>query len=112
MEIHIITFSNITALLVIIIYGDLTRRLPNAFASYWIQDCGVAAENILLRVTDLRLGAVWCGLHPQKVTEDKVRNILKINEDEVPLCLLWIGYPDEEIISRDQYEEDRIVYSE
>lgn len=25
----------------------------------WIQDCSAATENILLRVTDLGLGAVW-----------------------------------------------------
>ena len=29
------------------------------FANYWIQDCSAATENILLRVTDLGLGAVW-----------------------------------------------------
>ena len=29
-------------------------------------DFYAVTENILLRVTDLGLGAVWCGIHPQK----------------------------------------------
>ena len=103
-------FSKISANLAIVVCGDLTRRLPKAFASYWIQDCSAATENILLRVTDLGLGAVWCGLHPQKVAEAKVSEILNLTENEIPLSLIWIGYPDEEVEARDQYEEDRVYY--
>lgn len=103
-------FSKIKAPLAIIVCGDLKRRLPMAFSTYWIQDCSAATENILLRVTDLGLGAVWCGLHPQKKAEENVRKILNVNEKEVPMSLIWIGYPDEEQAARDQYEEDRIIY--
>ena len=103
-------FSKITAPLAIIVCGDLSRRLPKAFASYWIQDCSAATENILLRVTDLGLGAVWCGLHPQKQAEEKVSELLELNEELIPLSLIWIGHPDEEQEARDQYEEDRVCY--
>lgn len=103
-------FSKMVAPLAIVVCGDLSRRLPKALASYWIQDCSAATENILLRVTDLGLGAVWCGLHPQTTAEEKVREILGMNEDLVPLALLWIGHPDEEQLARDQYEEDRVCY--
>ena len=103
-------FSKIDAPLAIVVCGDLSRRLPKAFASYWIQDCSAATENILLRATDLGLGAVWCGLHPQKSAEDKVKELLKLNDELVPLSLIWIGHPNEEVEARDQYEEECIVY--
>lgn len=103
-------FSKMEAPLAIVVCGDLSRRLPKAFETYWIQDCSAASENILLRVTDLGLGAVWCGLHPQKSAEEKVREILQLNEELVPLSLLWIGYPAEEPEARDQYEEECVIY--
>ena len=103
-------FSKISAPLAIVVCGDLSRRLPRAFETYWIQDCSAATENILLRVTDLGLGAVWCGLHPQKQAEEKVSEILELSEELIPLSLIWIGHPDEQQPARDQYEEDRVCY--
>ena len=96
--------------LAIIVCGNLSRALPMHFANYWIQDCSSATENILLRVTDLGLGAVWCGIHPQKQAEKKVRQILDIPQSQVPLNIIHIGHPAEEPEARDQYEEKRIHY--
>ena len=105
-------FSKINAPLAIVVCGDLTRRLPRAFSSYWIQDCSSASENILLRATDLGLGTCWCGVHPQKMAEEKVSEILNLNENQIPLNIIWIGYPDEEAEARDQYEEEQVIYIE
>lgn len=66
-------FSGISAPLAIVVCGNLGRALPMQLADYWIQDCSAATENILLRATDLGLGTVWCGMHPQKRPEEKVR---------------------------------------
>ena len=79
-------------------------------ADYWIQDCSAATENILLRATDLDLGAVWCGIHPQKRAEEKVRKALGISEKQIPLNIIYIGHPAEEPEARDQYEEKRVHY--
>ena len=79
-------------------------------ASYWIQDCSAATENILLRVTDLGLGAVWCGIHPQKQAEKKVTGILGLNAAQIPLNIIFIGHPAEEPEARDQYEEKCVYY--
>lgn len=84
--------------------------LPMQMADYWIQDCSAATENILLRVTDLGLGAVWCGIHPQKRAEERVRKILEISDKQIPLNIIFIGYPAEESEARDQYEENRVHY--
>ncbi len=96
--------------LAIIVCGNLKRSLPAKFSTYWIQDCSAAIENILLRVTDLGLGAVWCGLHPQKSSEEKVRKMLGIPEKQIPLGLIFIGHPDEAPAPRTQLDMDKVHY--
>ena len=103
-------FTKFNSKLAIIVCGNLSRALPLHMANYWIQDCSAAAENILLRVTDLGLGAVWCGIHPQKNAEERVRKMLDIPKSQVPLNVIFIGHPAEEPESRDQYEEVRVHY--
>ena len=103
-------FTKINSNLAIVVCGDLSRALPLAMASYWIQDCSAATQNILLRATDLGLGAVWCGIHPQKRAEEKVRRCLDLTEKEVPLNIIYIGHPMEELEARDQYEAECIHY--
>ena len=103
-------FSKFSAPLAIVVCGNLSRALPMQLASYWIQDCSAATENILLRAVDLGLGAVWCGMHPQKRPEEKVRGILGIDEKQIPLNIIYIGHPAEEPEARDQYEEKRVHF--
>lgn len=103
-------FTKMTAPLAVIVCGNLSRALPLGMAEYWIQDCSAATENILLRVTDLGLGAVWCGIHPQKRAVHKVREILGMNDKMVPLNIILIGHPAEEPEARDQYDENRVHY--
>ena len=103
-------FTNFKAKLVIVVCGNLSRALPLQLASYWIQDCSAATENILLRATDLGLGAVWCGIHPQKRAEKKVAEILGLSDKQIPLNLIFIGHPAEEPEARDQYEEKCVHY--
>lgn len=89
---------------------SVRKFTEEAVSEEMIQDCSAATENILLRVTDLGLGAVWCGIHPQKQAEKKVRQILDIPQSQVPLNIIHIGHPAEEPEARDQYEEKRIHY--
>ena len=103
-------FSRFSAKLAIVVCGNLSRALPMHLADYWIQDCSAATENILLRATDVDLGAVWCGIHPQKRAEEKVRKALGISEKQIPLNIIYIGHPAEEPEARDQYEEKRVHY--
>ena len=105
-------FTKMTAPLAIIVCGNLSKALPMQFSEYWIQDCSAAIENILLGVTSLGLGAVWCGLHPQKNPVKKVREILNLDEKIVPLGLIHIGYPDCDITPRDQYNEKYVHFIE
>jgi nitroreductase len=101
-------FAKYNAPLAIIVCGNTSRALPLHLSQYWIQDCSAAIENILLRATDLGLGAVWCGIHPQKKTEKKIKEILKCGYNEIPLDLVLLGYPEEEPEARDQYNPKRV----
>lgn len=103
-------FTKIKAPLAIVVCGNLKKALPLKMAEYWIQDCSAATENILLRVTDLGLGAVWCGIHPQEKAVKKVSDLLNLSNKEIPLGLIWIGHPAEEPEARDQYDEKKIHY--
>ena len=103
-------FTKMSSPLAVVVCGDLSRALPLKMAEYWIQDCSAATENILLRATDLGLGAVWCGIYPQKKAIEKVQKILEIPKTQIPLNLIFIGHPAEEPEARDQYEEKRVHY--
>ena len=102
--------SNIKAKLAIIVCGNLSRALPQQLADFWIQDCSAATENILLRATDLGLGALWCGIHPQKRAVSKLAKLLELGPKLIPMNIIYIGHSDEEQEARDQYEEKRIHY--
>lgn len=101
-------FTKITAPLAIIVCGDLKHALPFQMADYWVQDCSAATQCILLRATDLGLGAVWCGIYPQKQPQERVRLLLGLDDKQIPLNIIFIGHPDEEHRPRDQYDADRV----
>lgn len=103
-------FTKITAPLAIIVCGNLAKALPLQLAPFWIQDCSAATENILLRAVDLGLGAVWCGIHPQKGPEKKVAEILSLPDKHVPLNVIFIGHPAESPEPRDQYSEKDVFF--
>ncbi|MDY5727179.1 MAG: nitroreductase family protein [Erysipelotrichaceae bacterium] len=97
-------FSNINAPLAIVVCGNMSKALPFQMKEFWIQDCSAATENILLAATDMGLGSVWCGIHPQKRAEKKVSDILGLSEKQIPLNIIYIGHPDEEQSPRDQWD--------
>jgi len=76
--------------------------------SYWVQDCAAATENILIEVAMLDLGAVWCGIHPRKLREEGMRDLLGIPKDVTPFSLVVIGHPDEHKGPADRYDPARV----
>lgn len=101
-------FTNYTATLAIIVAGNLSRALPLRLADYWVQDCSAATENILLQATELGLGAVWCGIYPQKRAEERVRELLGMTEKQIPLNVIFLGFPAEAPEARDQFRESNV----
>ena len=98
-------FTNYEAKLAIVVAGNLSRALPMGLGEYWVQDCSAATENILLQATDLGLGAVWCGIYPQKRAQQRVSALLGLTEKQIPLNVIFLGFPAEAPEARDQYRE-------
>jgi len=84
------------------IYGDRGRDL------YCIQDAACAAQNMLLKIHDLGLGACWNGAFD----EDSVSDLLKIPEGIRPVAIITVGYPDEEPVPPERMEIEEFVHHE
>jgi len=76
----------------------------------WVQDLSAAIENILLTVTDLGLGACWCGVYPREVRMNRTIETLNLPKTIIPMGIVCIGYPDEEKEERTQYDKNKIHY--
>jgi len=79
---------------------------------YFPQDCGAAAQNILLEAFSMGLGACWCGVYPKENHVAVLRKFLHIDEPKIPFNIIAIGYPDESPEQRGFFEEDKITYME
>ena len=102
--------TRMVAPLAIVVCGNTEIALPDDKQSFWIQDTSAAVENILLRVTDLGLGACWCGVYPMERAVTKVKESLGLPENIIPLGLIWIGHPADTPDPRDQYDEACVHY--
>jgi len=76
---------------------------------YWVMDCSLASENILLAAHALGYGAVWTAAYAEKDRMKSVREILSIPENIIPLNVIPVGIPanrDEK--PRDKFKEENI----
>ena len=105
-------FTKFKSPLIIVVVGNLKRALPMGLSDYWIHDAGAAAENILIRATELGLGSCWCGVHPQKRMMEKVKAALSLGDKQIPFALLKIGYADEFPEPHSGIDEARVHFVE
>lgn len=91
--------------LAIVVCGDLNREKSKG---HWPHDCSAATQNILIEVTALGLGAVWCAVHPRDEREKQFRELLKLPDHIVPFSLVVIGHPDEHKEPSDRYDPARV----
>ena len=78
-----------TAPLAIAIVADKNK------SGHWVEDCSVAAENLMLQATALGLGTCWVQVHGSstKTAEPKLKKMLRLPKRYGILCLMAIGYP-------------------
>lgn len=101
-------YSSYNSPLIIIVCGNTSRSLSKKDNDYWIQDCSAAVENLLLAATSLGIGSCWCGLSPMEIPVRRVRETLHLDETLIPMALIHLGYPAEELDARTQYNEEYI----
>ena len=92
----------------ITVCGVPSEALPGEANRMWVQDCSAATENILLAAEALGLGAVWVGIYPIQENINKVRKVLKMSGDVVPLAVVSIGYPKGTEKPKDKYKPTKV----
>ena len=95
----------------IIVCGDMNLTLGGDVQEFWVQDCSAATENILLAAHSLGLGAVWCGVYPNKERAENLKNLLSLPEHIVPLNIIPIGVREKEQEPKDKWKEEKIHWN-
>lgn len=99
-----------TAKLGILVCGDLERAFQGA-PDYWVVDCSIAAQNMILAANALGIGSVWLGTWPQMDRVKAQAALFSLPETQVPHSIIAFGHPLEN--SRKEkllWEEDRVHY--
>jgi len=92
----------------VLICGDKSLETCPGF---WVQDCAAATQTLLLAAHDLGLGAVWTGVYPKEKKIDGFRAMFDLPDNVIPMSLVPIGYPAEEIPPEDRYKEERVKFN-
>ena len=102
----------LTARHAIIVASD-QALLPVAIAEtdYWVQDCAVAGENILLAGHSMGIATCWTAAHPRAERADFVKKTLHIPEHIKVLCVIAVGMGSGEEPPRDKFEPDKIFWN-
>ena len=96
-----------TAPLAIVICGrpDLQENICQGF---WPQDCGAAAQNILLAAKELGYGTCWCGCYPLEHRVAEMQKILDVSS--IPLAVIAVGKAEESPDARGFFDETKVKY--
>jgi len=85
--------------------------------TFWLEDCALISENIMLEAVNQGLGSCWADVKDGFVLdktdrENLVREILGIPESKKVLCVLAVGYPDEnpKLHSEDEYKKEKVHF--
>ena len=82
--------------------------MPN---NNWTADCAAAAENLLLAVEALDLGAVWTACYPYEDRMVPTRKTLNLPEGITPFCIIPIGHPASDEPAKDKWKPENIHYN-
>ena len=81
--------------LAVVVCADMTK------SEAWIEDASVAASFMMLQAADLGLGSCWVEVRDRyrddgEPSEEYVRSLLGIPEENSVVCILSIGHKDEQ----------------
>lgn len=98
------------AKMAVLLCGDLKRAFARA-PEYWVIDCAIAGQNMVLAAESLGIGSLWLGTWPQMERVNGQAALFDLPDTIIPHTILAFGYPAEETkAERDLYEEDRIIW--
>ena len=95
----------------ILVCGDLERSFKPA-KDYFVVDCSIACQNIILAAHDLGIGSVWLGTYPQMDRVNKQKELFNLPDYIIPHSIIALGYPNENPSLKDKsIEVNRIHYN-
>ena len=100
-------------------YAKMLKSAPLAIAvcgelksenqqRYWMLDCSLATQNLMLGAYEKGLGSVWVSIYPREERVELLRETLSLPSDVMPLALIPIGYPDESKKTPQRFKEEKI----
>ncbi len=91
----------------ILVCGD-TSIEPSV--EYILADCSAAIQNMLLMTHALGFGSVWLGVWPRQERVAALSDFYSLPTQIVPVGLVCIGVPAEQIPIPERFKADRIHY--
>ncbi|MCD7859945.1 MAG: nitroreductase family protein [Firmicutes bacterium] len=95
----------------ILILGDLERAFVRA-KDYWVIDCAISGQNMILAAEGLGIGSVWLGTWPQMDKVEAQRELFQLPPTVTPHSIIAFGYPAEEKTGEHPDYEDCCVHFE
>ena len=103
-------------------FAGMTKNAPVAIVSAYRKDCklpeyaqidlSIAMENLWLETDAQGLGGVWLGIAPIEERMKKVEEILCMPDTMRAFAIFPYGYPAEERVQQQRFDETRIHYVE
>ncbi len=78
---------------------------------YSLQNCSAATQNILLSAYGLGIGSCWISVYGTEETVKKIKSLFKLPENIIPISLVSLGYPDEEVKAEERFKKEKIRYN-
>jgi nitroreductase len=79
--------------------------------SWLLQNCSAVTENILLSAYGLGIGSCWIGIHGMEEIVRNIKQQFKLPENIVPVSLISLGYPDENVKAEERFKEENIHFN-
>ncbi len=104
-------YSNIEAPLAIVVCGDLDKAFKK-HPEFWVIDCSIATQNMILAANELGIGSVWLGTWPMEAKMEGQKELFDLPDNLVPHSIVAFGYPDEDPdkSNKPEYEEDKVIF--
>lgn len=103
-------------------YAELLRQTSSAIIvcgdsniekneSWLLQNCSASIQNILLSAHGLGLGACWIAIHGMDEVYKNIKAQFNLPENIVPVSIISLGYPDEEVKAEERFIKEKIHYN-
>jgi len=92
----------------IIVCGD---SLIEKNESWLLQNCSASTQNILLAAHGIGIGSCWIAIHGMDDVYKNIKTQFKLPENIVPVSLISLGYPDEEVKAEERFKQNKIHFN-